>query len=296
MEITPFINRLSITKLKTRMKVRISLPCGFQILMAVLLLTANGINAQNKCDGFRKTKHRNYVIAHRGVHNGIPENSLPAYQKAIDLGCDFVEIDVRTTKDNKFVSVHNSSVDGYIEEAKGLVRNMSLAELKALDIGARFGEEFKNTRIPEFEEILQLCQGKIGIYLDLKDAPVPELMEIIRKYNMEQDIIWYIPASYLMELKEVEKLFGKSFPMPDPGSEKNLENALLNLKPCAIATDMGELSQSFVAMAHKYGAKIFVDEKEGTKSEWEKIIGWGTDGIQTDKPSELIQYLNQNKR
>jgi|GEM_PF-3563182 len=39
-----------------------------------------------------------YVIAHRGAHVGIPENSLPAYQKAIDLGCDFVEIDVRTTR------------------------------------------------------------------------------------------------------------------------------------------------------------------------------------------------------
>lgn len=296
MEITPFINRISITKVKNRMKVRFGLPCGFQILMAVLLLAANNLNAQNKCDGFRKAKHGTYVIAHRGAHNGIPENSLPAYQKAIDLRCDFVEIDLRTTKDGKFVSVHNSSVDGYVEEAKGLVRNMTLAELKAVDIGARYGGEFKNTRIPAFEEILQLCRGKIGIYLDLKDAAVPELMEIIRKYNMEQDIIWYIPASYLMELKEVDKLFGNSFPMPDPGSEKNLENVLYHLKFCAVATDMGELSQSFVATAHKFGAKVFVDEKEGTKSEWEKIIGWGTDGIQTDKPSELIQYLNQNKR
>ena len=242
---------------------------------------------------FRKAKNGIYVIAHRGAHQGIPENSLPAYQKAIDLGCDFVEIDVRTTKDNKFVSVHNSSVEGYAEGAKGLVRNMTLSELKTLDIGARYGEQWKNTLIPAFEEILQLCQGKIGIYLDLKDAPVPELMEIIRKYNMEQDIIWYIPANYLMELKETDKLFGKSFPMPDPGSEKNLENVLLTVKPSVIATDMGVLSQSFVATAHKYGAKVFVDEKEGTKSEWEKIIGWGTDGIQTDKPFELIEHLNQ---
>jgi len=49
------------------------------------------------------------------VHNGIPENSLAAYQKAIDLGCDFVEIDVRTTKDGRFVSVHNSTIDSYVE-------------------------------------------------------------------------------------------------------------------------------------------------------------------------------------
>ena len=48
-----------------------------------------------------------YVIAHRGVHNGIPENSLAAYQKAIDLGCDFIEIDVRKTRDGRMVSIHN---------------------------------------------------------------------------------------------------------------------------------------------------------------------------------------------
>jgi hypothetical protein len=68
----------------------------------------------------------------------------------------------------------------------------------------------------------------------------------------------------------------------------------VKLKPSVVATDMGELSQSFVNVAHKYGAKVFVDEKEGTNAEWEKITGWGTDGIQTDKPAELIEFLKQN--
>ena len=52
-----------------------------------------------------------YVIAHRGVHNDIPENTLAAYRKAIELGCDFVEVDLRTTKDGEIVSVHNGTVD-----------------------------------------------------------------------------------------------------------------------------------------------------------------------------------------
>jgi len=245
---------------------------------------------------FRKPKNETYVIAHRGAHQGIPENSLPAYQKAIDLGCDFVEIDVRTTKDRKFVSVHNSTIDNYVEGKTGTVRSMTLAELKALDIGIKTGEKWKNTRIPTFEEILQLCQGKIGIYLDLKVAPVPELMEIIRKYKMENDVVWYISASYLMDLKGADEMFGNSFPMPDPGSEKNLENVLSKLKPSVVATDMGELTQSFVDKAHKFGVKVFVDEKEGTATEWQKIISWGTDGIQTDKPEELIKFLKQIKK
>jgi len=247
----------------------------------------------NSFQNFRKPKNGIYVIAHRGAHLGIPENSLPAYQKAIDLGCDFVEIDVRTTKDGQFVSIHNSTIDNYIEGKTGSVRSMTLAELKALDIGSKTGKEWKGTQIPTFEEILKLCQGKIGIYLDLKDAPVTELMEIIRKYNMEKNIVWYIPYQYLLQTENINQLFGGSYPMPDPQSKENIKAAVKNLKTPLIATDMGKLSQSFVDEAHKYGARIFVDENEGTKAEWEKIISWGTEGIQTDNPEVLIEFLKQ---
>jgi len=261
------------------------------------LLFLHGILLGQKSDpfqNFRKPKNGVYLIAHRGAHQGIPENSLPAYQKAIDLGCDFVEIDVRTTKDGQFVSVHNSNIDNYAEGKTGSVRSMTLAELKTIDIGSKTGKEWKGTQIPTFEEILQLCRGKIGIYLDLKDAAIPELMAIIRKYDMEHDVLWYIPFQYVMQIEDAGELFGRSYPMPDPQNEGNLKPLLEKLKTPVVATDMGELSQSFVNVAHQFGAKVFVDEKEGTKAEWEKIIGWGTDGIQTDKPEELIEYLKKH--
>jgi glycerophosphoryl diester phosphodiesterase len=244
---------------------------------------------------FRKPNNTIYVIAHRGAHHGIPENSLPAYQKAIDLGCDFVEIDIRTTKDGKFVSMHNSTIDNYVDDKTGTVKNMTLAELKSLNIGEKIGEEWKKTQIPTLEEILQLCKGKIGIYLDLKDAPIPELMAIIRKYDMENDIIWYIPYQHLMEIENVEHLFGNSFPMPDPGDEKNIKSVLEKIKTPVIATDMSVLTRNFVVESHRYNAKVFVDEKHGDISEWQKIIDWGTDGIQTDKPEELIKYLKKKQ-
>ena len=261
----------------------------FILLLTLPAVTRSG-NTNNHLK-FRKSKNKVYVIAHRGAHVGIPENSLAAYQKAIDLGCDFIEIDVRTTKDGKFVSVHNSSVDNYVKGSEGKVKDMTLAQLKALDIGSRVGPEWKNTRIPTFEEILKLCQGKIGIYLDLKDAPVPELMKLIKKYNMEQDVIWYISAQYLLQVKDVDTAFGNSFPMPDPGPEKNLISVLEKLKPAVVATDMGELSESFVEKAHKQNAKVFVDEGKGTEAEWNEILSWKTDGIQTDDPEKLIAFL-----
>ena len=266
----------------------------YQWIVLVLLLTLPEITWSGNANGqsqFPKAKNRVYVIAHRGAHIGIPENSLAAYQKAIDLGCDFVEIDVRTTKDGKFVSVHNSSVDDYVNGTKGKVKDLTLARLEALDIGSGVGPEWKNTRIPTFEQILKLCQGKIGIYLDLKDAPVPELMKLIKRYHMEQDVIWYIPSRYLMQMKNYDQAFGKSFPMPDPGSEKNLDKVLTKLEPAVVATDMGVLSKKFVKEAHQKNAKVFVDEHKGTEAEWNEILSWKTDGIQTNDPEKLIQFL-----
>jgi len=111
---------------------------------------------------------------------------------------------------------------------------------------------------------------------------------------MENDVVWYIPYQYLSQIENVNKLFGNSFPMPDPQSEENIKAAVEKIKAPLIATDMGELSQGFVNEAHKYGARIFVDEKEGTPAEWAKIIGWGTEGIQTDKPAALIEFLKKN--
>jgi glycerophosphoryl diester phosphodiesterase len=240
-----------------------------------------------------------YVIAHRGAHNGIPENSLAAYQKAIELGCDFVEIDVRTTRDNQIVSVHNNTIDAYVNGKSGKIREMTLAELKSLDIGIRLGEGWKNTRIPTFDEILQLCQGRIGIYLDLKDADPEALIAAIRKYNMEYEIVWYVPALYHKTIMEIKHLCPECVIMPDPGPEKNIEKVTTAYQPKVIASDMDHLSRSFVALAHERQSMVFVDDNEDDPAkwalEWKKIIDWGTDGIQTDQPEALIKYLKRKQ-
>jgi glycerophosphoryl diester phosphodiesterase len=247
-------------------------------------------------DYFPKPRNGNtYVIAHRGAHIGIPENSLAAFQKAIDLGCDFVEIDTRLTKDGHIVSVHNATIDQYVVGKNGKVKDYTLAELKQMSIGEKLGPDWKNTQIPTFQEILQLCRGQIGIYLDLKEPLVSMLIPIIQKYDMERDIVWYIPSNRMEEIKLLKKLNYKCVPMPDPGPEKNIEKVCDQIHPRVLASDMGELSESFVKTAHAHKSKVFVDDKLRTPEEWEKILSWGTDGIQTDNPAALIEFLKNRK-
>jgi glycerophosphoryl diester phosphodiesterase len=174
------------------------------------------------------------------------------------------------------------------------VIDFTLTELKALDIGKRVGPEWKNTRIATFEEILQLCHGKIGIYLDLKEPLVEELVVLIKKYNMERNVLWCIPASHMKAILKVKELCPDCIPMPDPGNEKYLEPTLKRLNPIVVAPVMNDFSETYVETAHNYGAMVFVDEDKGGEKEWNWILNLGTDGIQTDHPKALIEFIKNN--
>ena len=264
-----------------------------QIVLFVFLLSLSYSHAQR---GMSRPKNGNtYVIAHRGEHNGIPENSLAAYQKAIELGCDFVEIDVRTTKDGEFVSVHNATIDAYVTGKLGKVSDFTLSQLRAMDIGIKLGEKWRNTQIPTFEEILSLCQGKIGIYLDLKDADPKALVPLIKKYDMQESIVWYISAKDHKALTNVKTNCPECLIMPDPGNRKNIKKVFDDYGPKYMASDMGHISKSFVKQLHSKGVKVFVDDDEDDPKkwhqEWQKLLGLGVDGIQTDQPEALIKFI-----
>jgi len=240
-----------------------------------------------------------YVIAHRGEHNGIPENSLAAYQKAIDLGCDFVEIDVRTTKDGEFVSVHNATIDAYVIGTSGKVSDFTLSQLRTLDIGIKLDEKWSNTKIPTFEEILLLCKGKIGIYLDLKEAAPQALISMIKKYGMQEAIVWYISAKDHQTLMEIKTYCPECPIMPDPGKKRNIKRVISAYEPKIMASDIDHISKSFVKQLHKNKVKVFVDDNEDDPKkwhhEWQQLLKLGVDGIQTDQPEALIEFLSSQE-
>ncbi|MBK8946278.1 MAG: glycerophosphodiester phosphodiesterase family protein [Ignavibacteriae bacterium] len=267
------------------------------ILILFFLNITNFLIAQKTVEilDFAKPKNGNtYVIAHRGAHKNFSENTIAAYKRAIELGCDFIEIDIRITKDGKFVSIHNSQIDEYVKGIYGDVSDYTLYELKKMNISNKSAEINDDEKIPTLEEILELCKNKIGIYLDLKEPFVEEISTIIKKYEMEKNVLWYIPFSYLNEIKNLKEVCKECIPMPDPELKENLLYLILQTNPKLIATDMSQLDSEFVEICHNKNIRVFVDEKNGTVEEWKNIIKLNCDGIQTDNPEELINFLRNN--
>lgn len=233
-----------------------------------------------------------YVVAHRGAHNDAPENSLPAYQKAIDMGVDFIEVDVRTTKDGVIVSCHNGDIDAYVDGLTGSINDFTFDELEKIDIGIKKGAQWAGTQIPTLEEIFKIAKGRCGVYLDLKEAPVNELAALLKKYDLESSTLWYSPSIRFWTFNTIQKKSPNSFPMPDPIFNWLLPRTLKYMKPNIIAGSFDTFSKEFADKCHEHGAIVIIDEDNSNPKEWQRAIDMGADGIQTDKPEELIKFLD----
>lgn len=136
------------------------------------------------------------VYAHRGYSGRYPENTMLAFQKAAETGCDGIELDVQLTKDGNVVVIHDEAVDR-TTDGSGLVKDFTLEELKRLDAGAVKGGRFGVCPIPSFEEycewvsrqeLVTNVEIKTGVYYyeDIEE----KTLEIIKKYGLEKKVIF----------------------------------------------------------------------------------------------------------
>lgn len=110
------------------------------------------------------------VIAHRGYSAKAPENTLAAFELALDVGCHGLELDVQLTKDDEIVIIHDHTL-GRTTNGSGSVQAHTLAELKKLDAGSWFDPKFKNERLPTLGEVCELIRGEdVILNVELKVA------------------------------------------------------------------------------------------------------------------------------
>jgi glycerophosphoryl diester phosphodiesterase len=250
---------------------------------AVLLVWCTALSAADRI----------VVIAHRGEHRAHPENTLPAFQAAIDAGADSFELDVRTTSDGRLVLMHDARVDR-TTNGSGAVRAMTFDQIRALDAGAKFSPRFAGTKVPSFEEALALAHGKIGVYVDSKDIAPADLAVALAKADMLNSVVIYGGAGFL---KKVQALNPSLKIMPEAYSAVTLEKLLLDLKPRVVAFDAGDFTGDAIAVAKRAGVDIYVDRlgSADNASAWQDAVDRGAAGIQTDRPAELVEYLRSHQ-
>lgn len=137
------------------------------------------------------------LCAHRGAMGTHPENTLAAFQQAIDMGAHMIEFDVQLTKDNELVIMHDKTINR-TTNGKGKVSDYTLAEIKALDAGSWKSAKFKGERIPTLAETLEMMPLNVWLNVHIKgDGLIGKLVaeEIVKQNRQHQAFLACGPES-----------------------------------------------------------------------------------------------------
>ena len=237
-------------------------------------------------------------FGHRGASAYAPENTLAAFNLAFDMGADGVELDVSLTKDRVPVIIHDDRVDR-TTDGRGAVRDLTLAEIKRLDAGAKFDAKFRGEKIPTLAEVLSTA-GKRGIVnIELKSGTLSnvglEVVAIARVIEETGAADRVIVSSFnhfalhrmhaLIPRVPLGLLYFNRVPISYP------QEALRPLaRPTALHPRFVVVTPQFMRWARGKHYQVntwTVDEPE----EMRRLIALGVDSIMTNKPDVLCHVL-----
>jgi glycerophosphoryl diester phosphodiesterase len=242
------------------------------------------------------------VIAHRGASADAPENTLPAFEAAIQRGADAFELDVRLTADGAPVVIHDDTLDRTTNRS-GLVRAHTLAELRSVDAGARFTTDQGRThpyrggdvRIPTLGEVLWAFP-RMPVLLEIKE---PEAQEAVRKVLLQEAAAGRCAVA--SEHQAALRLFDEP-PFARAGSGAEISAlywaALLGRRPPAAGYRLLSVperyrgltvpTRRFVAAARALGCPVHVwtvDRPAAARQLWHR----GVAGIVTNAPRAIVE-------
>ena len=248
------------------------------------------------------------IIAHRGANKKAPQNTMPAFIKAIEENADGFETDVHLTRDLVPVICHNYTIDA-TSDGVGEISSYTLEELKKFDFGSYFSEDFKGVTLPTLEEFLTEAAKSNGeiINLELKcpregmTLLVEKTLDTVKEIGcLDRVLISSFSPEILKTVKALDARTKTAFLYPT--SQINVCRPVLNpffivkstkcdvIHPASVA-----INEKHVKLAHAMGLKVNVWTVNDKKTVG-KLIDMGVDGIITDMPLEVREIAEEYEK
>lgn len=222
-------------------------------------------------------------IAHRGAKAYEPENTLQAFQKALDLNSDGIELDVHLSSDEQIIVIHDETIDR-TTNGKGLVNTFSLSELKSFLIDRKY-------QIPTLKEVFDLVDKKCLINIELKGLGTPiKVVQLIEEYISDKNWNYnhFIVSSFDWNMLEETSNLNPNIPI-GVLTEENLDTALAfaeKIKAKAIHPDFQLLNTENVSEIQEKGFLVLpwtVNHEEDIQ----KVKSYKVNGIISDNPDKI---------
>jgi glycerophosphoryl diester phosphodiesterase len=252
-------------------------------------LVVVGLGAYFIAETFDAEDHAQ-IIAHRGASGAAPENTIAAFERAIEDGADWIELDVQEDADGTVVVQHDSD---FMKQAGVNLKlwNATAEDLQRIDIGSWFDPGFADQRVPTLREVLELAKGHLGVFIELKyyghdTALESKVVEIVEATGVEASIV-------VMSLKYegVQKIKGLrpdwTYGLLSTVSLGDLTRLDLNF----LALNGSVATPSLIRHAHKRGMKVYV-WTINDPVKMSVLMSRGVDGLITDEPA-LAQRVKE---
>lgn len=249
-------------------------------LLAVSLCMAGGAFAAKPVE----------VVVHRGDNGYAPENTIAAAKRCIDMGIEYLEFDVRRSKDGVHYVLHDPTVDRTTDGTGG-IRTLTAAQVDALDAGSWFSEEFKGERIPRLEALLDFCKGKIKLYFDVKDADLAYLVKLVHDRGLEdQCFFWFGSKTHAVQFRELTKDLELKI---NAGTPEDVKRAKEELGATLIECGVNSLTPEFIETCRSLGLRIMTRVGEADEAAFRRTIEAGADLINLDHPELFLRVQRE---
>lgn len=239
-------------------------------------------------------KDNNFIVyAHRGASAYTPENTKVAFEKAIELNANGIELDLQRTKDGKIVIFHDDTIDNK-SNGNGTISDYTYKELLKLDFGSWFDNKYKNEKIMLFEDFAKDFLNKdLTFAIELKDLGIEqEVLEIVNKYKVHNNI--YITSFIYDALENVRRIDSKiklSWIIEERINKENIEK-LLRINGTQICPRASLVSKEDIEFANNNGLSVRL---WGIDNEaiMQKVYKLNIEGMTVNFPDKLIELLNK---
>ncbi len=244
---------------------------------------------------------RPLVFAHRGAREIAPENTLPAFQAALDMAVDGIELDVHCTSDGALVVIHDFAVDA-TTDGSGLVAEKTLAEIRTLDAGAYFLPSFTGTRIPTLDEVFDLVGDRCIVNVEIKtndhdggDQAEPLVRLLQRRNRADQILVSSFNPMALLKMRALDPNVQIGV-LHMPTLPIFLRRAWSSdlVRPAAFHPHFKGVDQGYMEWAKTVDVKVNTWTVNRV-ADAEHMAAFGVDTIMTDAPDRIFAALDAGR-
>ena len=240
------------------------------------------------------------VIAHRGDSTRFPENTLPAFESAVALGADMVELDVTLSADGHPVVIHDSTLDR-TTNGSGPVGKHTLQDLQALDAGSWKGPRFQGITIPTLEEVFDLIGGKIVINIEIKGGAEERkgnierrVLNVVKAYDLVSSVILSsFDYPTLQQVRTLDQQIALSVLSDARENYNHILSKVREVGACSYNPNQKHLDPALIEGVHREGIVLFpwAQSAHNRMETMKRLIEWGCDGFFANDPALLAELV-----